>query len=102
MSPRRIVFTTSHNAILSLIADIRDTGRFRVRTTADIAPGQGVDSPHRPEGEQRALKLNATATIVRISASKRSSPSVPAPSATQKTAAKSALAIGPSWALTSA
>lgn len=62
MSPRRIAFIDiGTNAILCLIADIRDTGRFRVLDDlADIARlGQGVDRTGRisPEGEQRALEV---------------------------------------------
>jgi exopolyphosphatase/guanosine-5'-triphosphate,3'-diphosphate pyrophosphatase len=62
MSPRRSAFIDiGTNAILCLIADIRDTGRFRVLDDlADIARlGQGVDRTGRisPEGEQRALAI---------------------------------------------
>ena len=64
MSPRRSAFIDiGTNAILCLIADIRDTGRFRVLDDlADIARlGQGVDRTGRIslEGEQRALKVLA-------------------------------------------
>jgi len=64
MSPRRSAFIDiGTNAILCLIADIRDTGRFRVLDDlADIARlGQGVDRTGRisPEGEQRALEVLA-------------------------------------------
>ena len=60
MSPRRSAFIDiGTNAILCLIADIRDTGRFRVLDDlADIARlGQGVDRTGliSPAGEQRAL-----------------------------------------------
>ncbi len=60
MSPRRSAFIDiGTNAILCLIADIRDTGRFRVLDDlADIAGlGQGVDRTGliSPAGEQRAL-----------------------------------------------
>jgi exopolyphosphatase/guanosine-5'-triphosphate,3'-diphosphate pyrophosphatase len=62
MSPRRSAFIDiGTNAILCLIADIRETGRFRVLDDlADIARlGQGVDRTGRisPEGEQRALAV---------------------------------------------
>ncbi|HSK30566.1 MAG TPA: Ppx/GppA phosphatase family protein [Candidatus Limnocylindria bacterium] len=62
MSPRRSAFIDiGTNAILCLIVDIRDTGRFRVLDDlADIARlGQGVDRTGRisPEGEQRALEV---------------------------------------------
>jgi exopolyphosphatase/guanosine-5'-triphosphate,3'-diphosphate pyrophosphatase len=62
MSPCRSAFIDiGTNAILCLIADIRDTGRFRVLDDlADIARlGQGVDRTGRisPEGEQRALEV---------------------------------------------
>ena len=62
MSPRRSAFIDiGTNAILCLIADIRDTGRFRVLDDlADIARlGQGVDHTGHisPEGEQRALEV---------------------------------------------
>jgi exopolyphosphatase/guanosine-5'-triphosphate,3'-diphosphate pyrophosphatase len=62
MSPRRSAFIDiGTNAILCLIADIRDTGRFRVLDDlADIARlGQGVDRTGRisPEGEQRGLEV---------------------------------------------
>lgn len=62
MSPRRSAFIdVGTNAILCLIADLRDTGRFRVLDDlADIARlGQGVDRTGRidPEGEQRALEV---------------------------------------------
>jgi len=62
MSPRRSAFIDiGTNAILCLIADIRDTGRFRVLDDlADIAGmGQGVDRTGRisPDGEQRALEV---------------------------------------------
>jgi exopolyphosphatase/guanosine-5'-triphosphate,3'-diphosphate pyrophosphatase len=64
MSPRRSAFIDiGTNAILCLIADIRDTGRFRVLDDlADIARlGQGVDCTGRisPEGEQRGLEVLA-------------------------------------------
>jgi exopolyphosphatase/guanosine-5'-triphosphate,3'-diphosphate pyrophosphatase len=62
MSPRRSAFIDiGTNAILCLIADLRETGRFRVvDDLADIARlGQGVDRTGRisPEGEQRALAV---------------------------------------------
>jgi exopolyphosphatase/guanosine-5'-triphosphate,3'-diphosphate pyrophosphatase len=62
MSPRRSAFIDiGTNAILCLIADLRETGRFRVvDDLADIARlGQGVDHTGRisPEGEQRALTV---------------------------------------------
>ena len=62
MSPRRSAFIDiGTNAILCLIADLRETGRFRVvDDLADIARlGQGVDRTGRisPEGEQRALTV---------------------------------------------
>jgi len=62
MSPRRSAFIDiGTNAILCLIADIRDTGRFRVLDDlADIARlGQGVDRTGKisPEGEQRGLEV---------------------------------------------
>jgi exopolyphosphatase/guanosine-5'-triphosphate,3'-diphosphate pyrophosphatase len=62
MSPRRSAFIDiGTNAILCLIAEIRDTGRFRVLDDlADIARlGEGVDRTGRisPQGEQRALAV---------------------------------------------
>ena len=50
MSPRRSAFIdVGTNTILCLIAEIRDTGRFRI--LADLAEiarlGQGVDRTHR-------------------------------------------------------
>lgn len=62
MSPRRSAFIDiGTNAILCLIADLRDTGRFRVLDDlADIARlGEGVDQFRRisPQGEQRALEV---------------------------------------------
>ncbi len=62
MTPRRVAFIDiGTNSILCLIADVRDTGRFRVLDDlADIARlGQGVDRTRRisPEGEQRALAV---------------------------------------------
>jgi exopolyphosphatase/guanosine-5'-triphosphate,3'-diphosphate pyrophosphatase len=62
MSPRRSAFIDiGTNAILCLIADIRDTGRFRVLDDlADVARlGQGVDLTGRisPDGELRALTV---------------------------------------------
>ncbi len=96
MSPRRSAFIDiGTNAILCLIADIRDTGRFRVLDDlADIARlGEGVDRTGRisPEGEQRALGFLSTIAItVATSVSKRSSPSVPARCATPPIAPKCA------------
>jgi len=60
MSPRRSAFIdVGTNTILCLIAEIRDTGRFRIlNDLADITRlGQGVDRTGRigPEGEQRSL-----------------------------------------------
>lgn len=60
MSPRRSAFIdVGTNTILCLIAEIRDTGRFRVlNDLAEITRlGQGVDRTGRigPEGEQRSL-----------------------------------------------
>lgn len=62
MSPRRSAFIdVGTNTVLCLIADIRETGRFRVLDDlADISRlGQGVDRTHRiiPAGEQRALEI---------------------------------------------
>lgn len=62
MSPRRCAFIDiGTNAILCLIAEIRDTGRFRVLDDlADIARlGEGVDDTGRisRDGEQRALAV---------------------------------------------
>lgn len=62
MSPRRSAFIdVGTNTVLCLIADIRETGRFRVLDDlADISGlGQGVDRTRRiiPEGEQRALEI---------------------------------------------
>lgn len=62
MSPRRAAFLDiGTNAILCLIADIRDTGRFRVLDDlADIAGlGQGVDRTGEigAAGEARALAV---------------------------------------------
>ena len=62
MSPRRSAFIDiGTNAILCLIADIRDSGRFRILDDlADIARlGQGVDRTGRisAEGELRALAV---------------------------------------------
>jgi exopolyphosphatase/guanosine-5'-triphosphate,3'-diphosphate pyrophosphatase len=62
MSPRRSAFIdVGTNTVLCLIADIRETGRFRVLDDlADISRlGQGVDRIHRiiPAGEQRALEI---------------------------------------------
>ena len=62
MSPRRSAFIDiGTNAILCLIADIRDSGRFRILDDlADIARlGQGVDRTGRisAEGEVRALAV---------------------------------------------
>lgn len=64
MSPRRSAFIdVGTNTVLCLIADIRETGRFRVLDDlADISGlGQGVDRTRRiiPEGEQRALEILA-------------------------------------------
>ncbi len=60
MSPRRSAFLdVGTNTVLCLIAEIRDTGRFRV--LADLAEitglGQGVDRTRRigPVGEERTL-----------------------------------------------
>lgn len=60
MSPRRSAFIdVGTNTILCLIAEIRDTGRFRILSDlADITRlGQGVDRTGRigPQGEQRSL-----------------------------------------------
>ena len=60
MSPRRSAFIdVGTNTILCLIAEIRDTGRFRIlNDLADITRlGQGVDRTGRigPQGEQRSL-----------------------------------------------
>ena len=62
MSPRRSAFIDiGTNTILCLIAEIRDTGRFRVLDDlAEIARlGEGVDRTRwiSPEGEQRALAV---------------------------------------------
>jgi exopolyphosphatase/guanosine-5'-triphosphate,3'-diphosphate pyrophosphatase len=62
MSPRRSAFIdVGTNTVLCLIADIRETGRFRVLgDLADISRlGQGVDRTRRisAEGEQRALEI---------------------------------------------
>jgi len=62
MSPRRSAFIdVGTNTILCLIAEIRDTGRFRVLDDwADIARlGEGVDRTGRisSEGERRALAV---------------------------------------------
>lgn len=62
MSPRRSAFIdVGTNTVLCLIADIRETGRFRVLGDfADISRlGQGVDRTRRisAEGEQRALEI---------------------------------------------
>ena len=62
MSPRRSAFIdVGTNTVLCLIADIRETGRFRVLDDlADISRlGQGVDRTRRmiPAGEQRALEI---------------------------------------------
>ena len=62
MSPRRSAFIdVGTNTVLCLIADIRETGRFRVLDDlADISRlGQGVDRTRRisAEGEQRALEI---------------------------------------------
>ena len=60
MSPRRSAFVdVGTNTVLCLIAEIRDTGRFRVLDDlAEITRlGQGVDRTRRisPEGEQRSF-----------------------------------------------
>lgn len=60
MSPRRSAFIdVGTNTVLCLIAEIRDTGRFRVLDDlAEITRlGQGVDRTRRisPEGEQRSF-----------------------------------------------
>lgn len=62
MSPRRSAFIdVGTNTILCLIAEIRDTGRFRI--LADLAEiarlGQGVDRTRRisVEGEERSLAV---------------------------------------------
>ena len=60
MSPRRSAFIdVGTNTILCLIAEIRDTGRFRVLDDlAEITRlGQGLDRTRRisPEGEQRSF-----------------------------------------------
>jgi exopolyphosphatase / guanosine-5'-triphosphate,3'-diphosphate pyrophosphatase len=62
MSPRRSAFIdVGTNTILCLIAEIRDTGRFRI--LADLAEiarlGQGVDRTHRisVDGEERSLAV---------------------------------------------
>jgi exopolyphosphatase / guanosine-5'-triphosphate,3'-diphosphate pyrophosphatase len=62
MSPRRSAFfDIGTNTILCLIAEIRDTGRFRVlEDLAEIVGlGQGVDQTRMisPEAEQRALNV---------------------------------------------
>ncbi len=62
MSPRRSAFIdVGTNTILCLIAEIRDTGRFRVLDDlAEIAGlGKGVDQTGliSPEGEQRSLAV---------------------------------------------
>jgi exopolyphosphatase/guanosine-5'-triphosphate,3'-diphosphate pyrophosphatase len=62
MSPRRSAFIdVGTNTVLCLIADIRETGRFRVLADlADISRlGQGVDRTRRisAEGEQRTLEI---------------------------------------------
>jgi exopolyphosphatase/guanosine-5'-triphosphate,3'-diphosphate pyrophosphatase len=62
MGPRRSAFIdVGTNTVLCLIADIRETGRFRVLDDlADISRlGQGVDRTRRisTEGEQRALEI---------------------------------------------
>jgi len=62
MSPRRSAFIDiGTNAILCLVAELRDTGRFRVLDDlADIARlGRGVDQTRRigAEGEARALAV---------------------------------------------
>ncbi|HEY6998175.1 MAG TPA: Ppx/GppA phosphatase family protein [Candidatus Binatia bacterium] len=62
MSPRRSAFfDIGTNTILCLIAEIRDTGRFRVLDDlAEIVGlGQGVDQTRliSPEAEQRALNV---------------------------------------------
>jgi exopolyphosphatase / guanosine-5'-triphosphate,3'-diphosphate pyrophosphatase len=62
MSPRRSAFIdVGTNTVLCLIADIRETGRFRVLGDfADISRlGQGVDRTRRisAKGEQRALEI---------------------------------------------
>ncbi len=62
MSPRRSAFIDiGTNTILCLIAEIRDTGRFRVLDDlAEIAGlGKGVDQTGliSAEGEQRALAV---------------------------------------------
>jgi exopolyphosphatase / guanosine-5'-triphosphate,3'-diphosphate pyrophosphatase len=62
MSPRRSAFfDIGTNTILCLIAEIRDTGRFRVLDDlAEIVGlGQGVDQTRMisPEAEQRALNV---------------------------------------------
>lgn len=62
MSPRRSAFfDIGTNTILCVIAEIRDTGRFRVlQEMAEITRlGQGVDNTARisPEGEQRSLAV---------------------------------------------
>jgi exopolyphosphatase/guanosine-5'-triphosphate,3'-diphosphate pyrophosphatase len=60
MSPRRSAFfDVGTNTVLCLIAELRDTGRFRVLDDlAEITRlGQGVDQTRRidPEGERRTL-----------------------------------------------
>ena len=62
MSPRRSAFIdVGTNTVLCLIADIQETGRFRVLADlADISRlGQGLDRTRRisAEGEQRALEI---------------------------------------------
>ena len=62
MSPRRSAFfDIGTNTILCVIAEIRDTGRFRVlEDLAEITRlGQGVDHTRRinPEAEQRSLAV---------------------------------------------
>src|SRR6266545_1768576 len=62
MSPRRTAFfDVGTNTILCLIAEIRDTGRFRVLDDlAEITRlGEGVDRTGviSPEGERRSLEV---------------------------------------------
>jgi len=62
MSPRRSAFfDVGTNTILCVIAEIRDTGRFRVLDDmAEITRlGQGVDQTRRisAEGEERSLAV---------------------------------------------
>jgi exopolyphosphatase/guanosine-5'-triphosphate,3'-diphosphate pyrophosphatase len=64
MSPRRSAFIdVGTNTVLCLIADVRDTGRFRVLDDlAEIARlGQGVDQTGMisPAGEERAMAILA-------------------------------------------